>query len=229
MGDHLADHPWVSIDLPCPTPVGDPAVFQLVATTHTGLADSSGAPDIQFMVCGPYPVADGYGCSLATALLKPRSRGRVTVRSLDPAAAPEIDLGYYRDPADLPHLTEGLRLADAATVRGRLPQLTRGARFGPPREVINGDEKVTAWIRSSTMTYHHAVGTCAMGLDPQAGAVVGTDGSVYGVDGLFVVDASIMPDVPSANTNIPTIMVAENVAARHRALRAGERLSSGTR
>ena len=229
VGANLVDHPWVSIDLPCPPPIGDPAVFQLVATTHTGQADSSGAPDIQFMVCGPYPVGDGYGCSLATALLKPRSRGHITVRSLDAAAAPDIDLGYYQDPADLPHLTLGLRLADAATVCGQLPQLTRGARFGPPREVINGDDAGTAWIRSSTMTYHHAVGTCAMGLDPQAGAVVGPDGSVYGVDGLFVVDASIMPDVPSANTNIPTIMVAENVAARRSSLRADGRLSSGTR
>ena len=229
VGANLADHPWVSIDLPCPPPDGDPAVFQLVATTHTGVADSSGAPDIQFMVCGPYPVGDGFGCSLATALLKPRSRGRVTVRSLDPAATPDIDLGYYQDPADLTHLAEGLRLADAATVTSPLQQLTRGARFGPPREVMDGDDAVSAWIRSSTMTYHHPVGTCAMGLDSAAGAVVGPAGSVYGVDGLFVVDASVMPELPSANTNIPTIMVAENIAARRSSLLDRERLSSGTR
>ena len=149
------------------------------------------------------------------------------MRSLDPAAAPDVDLAYYQDPADLTVLAHGLQLADAATQTAQLQQLTRGARFGPPREVINGDDAATAWIRSSTMTYHHPVGTCAMGLDPASGAVVDPDGSVYGVDGLFVVDASVMPDIPSANTNIPTIMVAEHVAARHSTLPAGRRMSAG--
>ena len=64
------------------------------------------------------------------------------------------------------------------------------------------------------MTYHHPVGTCAMGLDPSAGAVVDPDGRVYGVPGLSVVDASVIPELPSANTNIPTIMLAEHLAAR---------------
>ena len=53
VGANLVDHPWVSIDLPCPAPAGDPPIFQLVATTHTGRTDSSGPPDLQFMVCGP--------------------------------------------------------------------------------------------------------------------------------------------------------------------------------
>jgi len=62
--------------------------------------------------------------------------------------------------------------------------------------------------------YHHSVGTCAMGPDPAEGAVVDAAGSVHGVAGLYVVDASVMPDIPSANTHVPTIMVAEHVAAR---------------
>ena len=229
VGANLADHPWISIDLPCPPPKGDPAVFQLVATTHTSLASQNGAPDLQFMVCGPYPVGAGYGCSLATALLKPRSRGRIAVRSGDAAAAPDIDLSYLSDDTDLTRLTEGLRLADAATQGTALLRLSRGSRLGPPRDLITGDDTARAWIRSSTMTYHHPVGTCAMGTDPESGAVVGPDASVHGVEGLFVVDASIMPDLPSANTNIPTIMLAEHIAARRARRDVGERRAAVTR
>jgi choline dehydrogenase len=221
VGANLADHPWVSIDLRCPPPEGDPAIFQLVATTHSSLARvPGGAPDLQLMVFGPYPIDDGFGCSLATALLKPRSRGRIRLRSLDPAAAPDIDLAYFRDASDLTRLTEGLRLADEATRSSPLLEISQGSRLGPLVDVIAGRDATGAWIRSSTNTYHHPVGTCAMGADPETGAVVGPDGAVHGVDRLSVVDASVMPDLPSANTNLPTIMLAEHVAARRRRRRA---------
>jgi choline dehydrogenase-like flavoprotein len=81
------------------------------------------------------------------------------------------------------------------------------------------DHVATEWIRNSAWTYHHPVGTCAMGLDPAAGSVVDPDARVHGVDGLSVVDASILPEIPSANTNLPVIMVAERVAARRRSRR----------
>ena len=68
-----------------------------------------------------------------------------------------------------------------------------------------------------------------MGTDPESGAVVGPDASVHGVEGLFVVDASIMPDLPSANTNIPTIMLAEHIAARRARRDVGERRAAVTR
>ena len=99
-------------------------------------------------------------------------------------------------------------------------QIGQGSRLGPSPDRIAGRDAARAWIRSSTNTYHHPVGTCAMGADPGAGAVVGPDGAVHGVDGLSVVDASVMPDLPSANTNLPTIMLAENVAARRHRRRA---------
>src|SRR3954470_7207393 len=70
-------------------------------------------------------------------------------------------------------------------------------------------------------TYPHPVGTCAMGTDPGDGAVVDPDGRVHGVVGLSVVDASVLPELPSANTNVPTIMLAEHLAARRAAAQAG--------
>jgi choline dehydrogenase len=69
------------------------------------------------------------------------------------------------------------------------------------------------WVGRNVSTYFHPVGTCAMGPSPEAGAVVDEAGRVHGVEGLYVIDASIMPDIPSANTNVPTIMIAERLAS----------------
>ena len=217
VGANLADHPAVAVDLPCPPPGGDPAIFQLVATAYSSTSHRGGPPDLQLMTCGPYPAADGrYGGMIAAALLKPASRGRVRLRSLDPGAAPEIDLGYYREPSDLDRIREGLRLADAAAADPAVASLAGGERLGPDRRTVADDGLAAAWIRSATWSYHHPVGTCAMGLDPATGAVVGPDARVHGVAGLSVVDASILPDIPSANTNLPVIMAAEHVAAARR-------------
>jgi len=217
VGANLADHPAVAVDLQCVPADGDPPIFQLVATAHSSLARRAGPPDLQLVVCGPYPAAGGgAGCMIAAALLKPASRGRVRLRDAGPGSAPGIDLGYFRDPADLPRLLEGLRLADEAARHPALAGLTGGRRLGPPPEAMARDDVATEWIRNSAWTYHHPIGTCAMGLDPAAGAVVDPDARVYGVDGLSVADASILPEIPSANTNVPVIMVAEHVAARRR-------------
>jgi choline dehydrogenase len=169
------------------------------------------------MVCGPYPLGDGYACSVAAALLQPASRGRVRVRSLDPEAPPEIDLAYFQLGTDLDRLLEGVRLVDAATQDAVLLAASGGSRLGPPREVIADDALAKAWMRASAASYHHPVGTCAMGLDPASGSVVDPDGRVHGVAGLSVVDASVLPHPPSANTNLPVIMLAEHVVARRRA------------
>ena len=214
VGANLADHPWVSIDLPCAAPDGDPAIFQLVATVRSSRATARGAPDLQLMVCGPYPLHEGYAFSLAAALLTPVSRGRLRLRTLEAGAAPDIELGYFRDGEDLTRLTECFRTAEAAASTGPLSEVTHGARIGPSREEVADDRALSAWIRTAAMTYHHPVGTCAMGLDPSAGAVVDPDGRVHGVPGLSVIDATVMPELPSANTNNPTIMLAEHQATR---------------
>ena len=73
---------------------------------------------------------------IAAALLKPASRGRVRLRSLDPGAAPEIDLGYYREPSDLDRIREGLRLADAAAADPAVASLTGGGPLGPDRRTV---------------------------------------------------------------------------------------------
>ncbi len=197
LGANLADHPAVSVDLPYVGPMRDTAVFQLVATLHSSLAHpDTDPPDLQILAGGPFPAAGGGAatCFLGAALLKPRSRGRVD--------GDRVQLGYFTDPADLPRLLEALERVEAALAHPALRELTGGRRLSPR---LHGEE-LRSWVRASTWSYHHPVGTCAMG------TVVDAQCRVPDVPGLSVVDASVLPDVPSANTNIPTVMVAEHVA-----------------
>ncbi|CAM5364982.1 GMC family oxidoreductase [Leifsonia shinshuensis] len=214
VGANLGDHIWVAITMPCRPPDGDPALFQLGATARSAGRPAESPPDLQLMVCGPYPVGDGYEGMIAAALVKPASRGSVRLTSLDPAAAPDIDLGYFRDADDLARLAECAQLAAEAADQPELSPLTGGVEPSPKREVLDDASLVHEWIRATAATYHHPVGTCSMGTDPRTGAVVDTSGHVFGVDSLSVVDASVISEPPSANTNIPTIMVAEHIAAR---------------
>jgi choline dehydrogenase len=207
VGQNLIDHPAVSVDLLYDRAVQPMPVFQVMATFHSSGADPGGAPDLQCMVGGPYE-GDAAMFFLGAALLKPQSRGSVTLSSSDPAAPPAIDLGYFRASDDLDRLVEGLeRLREAAHV-GAIKELTGGYEFAPGSE-----DDLRSWVQRRTWTYHHPVGTCAMGIDPAAGAVVDSMCRVHGTSGLRVVDASIMPDIPSANTHVPTIMIAERSAA----------------
>lgn len=217
VGANLIDHPAVSIDLPYLGTFRDDPFFQLVATLHSAAADpGSGPPDLQILVGGPFP-PDGPSAAaffVGAALLKPLSRGWVRTTSLDARRGPEIDLGYFTEATDLPRLVEGVRRAESAVEAQPIRVLTGGDRIRPG---LAGATDLPTWVVANAWSYHHPVGTCAMGPDPAAGAVVDADCRVYGVEGLSVIDASVMPDIPSANTNLPTIMLAEHVMLRRNA------------
>ena len=215
VGANLADHPVVSVDLRHPGPVDPVPVFQVAATARTDGADPTGPPDLQHMVGGPYLDDGAAAFFVGTALLKPRSRGSIRVVDDDPTTAPLIDLGYFREPADLDRLAEGFVRAWDACRQGAVARLSGGAELRPGHDARPGDRAaLRSWIPRAVWTYHHPVGTCAMGPDAAQGAVVDASGRVHGVAGLWVVDASVMPDIPSANTHVPTIMIAEHVATR---------------
>ncbi len=222
VGRNLVDHPAASIDLPYLPPVKGEPVFQLAATMFTTAADPRrDPPDIQLMVGGPFPgasPADGGACFIAVGLLKPCSRGSVRLQSADPDVAPLIDLGYYSDSADLPRMIDGLEIAESVLASPAWSKVTGGQRLTPR---INDAEALRRHVVAGTWTYHHPVGTCAMGRSPDAGAVVDDRCRVHGINGLSVIDASMMPDIPSANTNIPTIAVAEHVIALRSSLSVG--------
>ena len=150
---------------------------------------------------------------LVTGLLSVRSRGSVRLRSADPADPPRIDIAHLRHPEDITRMIEATRHARQLSRTPPLAGFVKGAELAPGPDISDDDTAGLARsIRERAGSYHHPVGTCAMGPSPGDGAVVDSRGAVHGISGLWVADASVMPAIPAANTNLPTIVVAERIA-----------------
>jgi choline dehydrogenase len=148
--------------------------------------------------------------AIYTALMEVRSTGSIRLSSRDPEALPIIDTGYFTDPdgADLAVLTEGVKLARELGAQPPLRELA-GAEIEPTLPLA----ELPAFIRMNSLHDYHPTSSCKMGPASDPTAVVDSAGKVHGLDGLYVADASIMPFVPRANTNIPTAVVAEKIAS----------------
>jgi choline dehydrogenase len=151
--------------------------------------------------------------SLPVAVMDPRSRGSLRLTSRDPQSAPMLDHGYLSDPDDhdLAVLLEGVVLARSLARQSPLADLI-GDELAPGAHLLHHDE-LRAAIQTGGQHYYHPVGTCKMGPAADPLAVVDASGRVHGLEGLLVADASIMPVIPRANTNIPTVVVGEKIAA----------------
>ena len=174
----------------------------------------TGRPDVQFHLglgsgieAGVVRLAHA-GVTLNSAYLRPESRGTVRLASPDPADAPLIDPNYWAEPNDRVIGFRGLRLAREMMRQDALkPFVAREALPGPE---VDGEAALFDYACASAKTDYHPVGTCRMGSD--AMAVVGPDLTVRGIERLRVADSSVMPRVPSSNTNAPTIMVGEKAS-----------------
>lgn len=172
------------------------------------------SPDIQFHLGLGSGIEAGVeklknaGVTLNSAYLHPRSRGTVRLASNDPAAAPLIDPNYWSDPHDRKMSLEGLKIAREIMQQDALKPYVMAERLPGPKVV--SDDDLFDYACANAKTDHHPVGTCRMGTD--AMAVVDLELKVRGLEGLRVCDSSIMPRVPSCNTNAPTIMVGEKGA-----------------
>jgi choline dehydrogenase len=153
----------------------------------------------------PFP-----GITLSACLLRPESRGSVHAASADPLRAPRILAGYLG--------TEGDRRTAVGMVRkmreiaAREPLARHIVAEHVPGAAVNSDDDILAWVRQRAISIYHPVGTCAMGAASDPDAVVDARLRVHGVQGLRVVDGSIMPRIVSGNTNAPIIMIAEKAA-----------------
>jgi len=169
------------------------------------------SPDIQFHLGLGSGIEAGVerlknaGVTLNSAYLHPRSRGTVRLSSSDPAASPLIDPNYWSDPHDRTMSLEGLKIAREIMQQAALKPYVMAERLPGPK--VMTDEQLFDYGCANAKTDHHPVGTCKMGTGPDA--VVGLDLKVHGLEGLRVCDSSVMPRVPSCNTNAPTIMVGE--------------------
>ena len=154
--------------------------------------------------------APGEGFAFHLCQLRPESRGRIGLRSADPFADPTIRANYLSTPEDRRVMREAVKIGREV---GAQPALSgyRGDEY-TPGAAIRSDEEIDAWVRAHAETIYHPVGTCRMGRDDEADAVVDATLKLRGIDGLRVVDASVMPTLVGGNTNAPTIMIAEKAA-----------------
>ena len=183
--------------------------------------ETAPAPDVQLHFLPGSGLEAGVerirnGVTLNSALLRPRSRGRVTLASADPAAPPLIDPAYWADPYDVTHSIRAFR-----TLRRILAQPCAAplhpCRDAPGARGRASDDDLRAYACKHAKSDYHPVGTCRMGAPGAPGTVVTPNLRVAGVEGLRVCDSSVMPFLPSCNTNAPTIMIAERAAEMVRA------------
>jgi choline dehydrogenase/4-pyridoxate dehydrogenase len=177
-------------------------------------------PDVQLifnaapMTAAPYlwpfrsPYADSYACR--AAVLRPESRGRIELVSADPQTPVRIRQNFLATDNDWKTLRAGLRIA--REVCRQAPMQEFMAREIAPGDAAVTDEALDAHIRMNSITVHHPLGTCKMGVAADPMAVVDAELRVFGIDGLRVVDGSAMPDLVGANINAPIIMIAEKAA-----------------
>jgi choline dehydrogenase len=168
-------------------------------------------PDLEF-IFAPVPFIDhgqadppGHGVTIGVVLLQPESTGTVTVRSPDPTVAPVIDAGYLTAPNDLTRLVAGVEQGRHLFATSALAPVVTDWMMPAP-----GETDMAEYVRATAETLYHPTGTCRMGTDDAS--VVDDSLRVRGVDGLRVVDASVMPQIIRGHTHAPTVMIAEKAA-----------------
>jgi choline dehydrogenase len=232
VGENLSDHAgayavWTTPEEQSLLLSLEPAALQEYEATQTGpfasnFAESGGfarvgadaqAPDIQFHFVPLQLIDEGmtdpeaHGVLVSPCLLTPHSRGNVRLGSKDPTAKPIVHHAFYTAGDDMQRMIDGMRLTLEICAQPALAPYCAQPCIGAADD---SDDALRDLIARTTYSVYHPVGTCRMGTDAQA--VVDAELRVNGLEGLRVVDASVMPVVPRGNTNAPTIAVAERAA-----------------
>ena len=158
----------------------------------------------------PFKPAYADGFSLRAVMLHPQSRGEIQLASADPRVPVKIRPNFLATESDRQTIRDGLKLV--RRLRAAPPLGEFAARELAPGAEVQTDEALDAYIRATAATAHHPAGTCKMGRPGDPAAVVDPELRVLGVDGLRVVDASVMPDLVGGNINAVVIMIAEKAA-----------------
>jgi len=214
VGAHLVEQPIftaVYAGDPAKLTEGTPPVQTMLTVAEPGSAGRAWLHVFPTTFAPGEMSPSGVAFEMNVGLLKPRSRGRVTLVSRDPKVPPRIDVNLLADPWDVASMVEGIRLARRLASTEPLASLHRG-------EVSRGDavgddeDALTAVLKAGVTFYNHANGTVRMGPRSDPHAVVDATGAVRGVAGLSVADASIMPTPPSNPTTLTTLAIGEKIA-----------------
>jgi choline dehydrogenase len=232
VGQNLSDHPAAQLVWTTPEPESlllalEPAALAEFEATQTGpfasnLAEAGGfarvgdgapAPDTQFHIAPVHIVEEGlrdpeaHGVWASPCLLTEQSRGSVRLLSKDPTAKPLIHNAFYTAGDDMQRMIAGVRLLMEICEQ---PAMTPYAATPFTTPANDSEQAMREHVARTTFAIYHPVGTCRMGEDDAA--VLDTELRVNGLEGLRVIDASVMPVVPRGNTNAPTIAIAERAA-----------------
>ncbi|MCF8480936.1 MAG: GMC family oxidoreductase N-terminal domain-containing protein [Rhodospirillum sp.] len=191
-----------------------PAAAVIVEGASFHIGEGADRPDLQIHVApatvvrGGQTTIDGFGFTVNSTFLRPRSRGEVTLRGPDPLDEPVIDPNYLGHDTDKAKALESLRMIRRILAQPAMRDLIAHERL--PGKDERSDEALMRYVRQYACCDYHPVGTCKMGRDERS--VVDARLRVHGIDGLRVIDSSIMPVLTSGNTNAPTIMIGERGA-----------------
>ena len=242
VGANLRDHPDIAVRQACLEPVSLHSALKPLSQALIGLEwmltkkglgaishfDAAGFvrsdagvnhPDLMLPLL-PFAMAKGHiqlakswgvhGFQVNCDLLRPTSVGRLWLNSADPGEPPRFVCNYLETETDRLRLRKGVRIIRELFAQRPMARYS-GEELDPGPGVAT-DAEIDAWIRANVETGYHPVGTCKMARDGDAMAVVDPRCRVFGIEGLRVVDASIMPDLTSGNTNAPSIMIGEKAA-----------------
>jgi len=211
VGRRLLDHPGAVIVL-APRPGVSSIHHPLIQTTLRFTSQGSECPNDMQLQPGSLitlPLARIPAVTLMVCVGKPRGTGTLTFRSADAQVSPKIESRLLEHPADRARVAEALQLA---WLTASTPVLSDMASFlWPSERVLRDKQDLLRWLPASTGSGYHPCGTIPMGPDAGPDACVDQYGRLRGVDGVVVADASIMPTIPSSNTNFPTLMIGERV------------------
>lgn len=223
VGRNLRDHPMLyptwTADADAVGPL-DPPLQAFCVCTSSG-ADAEDQIDLNFV---PFTLEPGT-INVGLGFVRPYSVGHLEIASADPDEAPVIDLQLFSHPEDLPRTVTGVKLLREIFAQPALAGIV-GDELWPGPDALT-DKAIGDAIMAAPTTYAHVLGTCAMGQAGADWAVVDQRGAVHGLEGLHVVDASIMPTIPAVPPNMTVIMMAERCSDFLRAeLRSGARAAA---
>jgi len=222
VGRNLHDHPAISLEY-----AGSPALIAAMETFERDhwMPEEQTIAKLRSSRCAEafdlhmYPVGGrttagngGWSWLMWVACMTPRSRGSLRLRSADPAVAPLIDHRYLGDPDghDRAVLRDGMAIV--RDLAGPEPLASLLGAEVTPGPAASDNAALDRYLDRNVSHYYHPVGTCAMGTDRSAGAVVDGRGRIHGLRDGYVADCAILPTVPRANTNIPAVVVGERIA-----------------